>query len=244
MKRFFCASGRFSGQKVVMEDNQQVHYLKSVLRLKPKEKIIVFDELHNEYDCLITEVSQRIVLNIQAKRTPKENAQKLRITVACAIPKKAKIDEVIDKLTQLGVERIIPMETERTEIKLNKEKKAFRKVRWEKIAQGASQQSQRSVLPVIEAVKKFPEVLAESAGYELQLIAHLGGERRNLKEVFAASNAKNIIILIGPEGDFTDGETKAAQSCGFIPVSLGELVLRVDTACIAAVSFLNLYAHG
>jgi 16S rRNA (uracil1498-N3)-methyltransferase len=239
MHRFYCSSKFITQDKINISDKEQIHYLKDVLRLKTGDAAVIFDENGNEYQASIEKLSlQAIVLQIK-KAYQSAEAKRIMVAVACAIPKKSKIDDIIDKLTQLGVDRIIPLLTERVIVKLDKEKKSRRQSRWEKIALAASQQSQRNTIAVIEPVKDFKEVLVESRGYDLKLIPTLAGERKNLKEVLANSHPKNILILIGPEGDFSPQEVSAAVNAGFIPVTFGDLVLRVETACVYIASVLN-----
>jgi 16S rRNA (uracil1498-N3)-methyltransferase len=150
------------------------------------------------------------------------------------------MDDIIDKLTQVGVDRIIPMLTRRVIIKLDKERAGLRLARWQKLALAASGQSQRDSLPEICEFRKFSEVVAGSGEYDLKLIPALIGERRHLKEILGQGIYKNILVLIGPEGDFTPQELQAALEEGFIPVTLGERVLRVDTAAVAVAAFIKL----
>ncbi|MBU1727106.1 MAG: RNA methyltransferase, partial [Candidatus Omnitrophica bacterium] len=164
---------------------------------------------------------------------------KIRLTIACALPKKAKFDDIVDKLTQLGVDGIIPLNTKRVIVKIDKKKEVVRLERWRKIAMSAAKQSQRASVPVVGHLKSIEEVLKEG-DYDLKLIPHLSGKRRSLKEAIEKASPKNILILIGPEGDFTDEEVALAVKYGCVPVSLGELVLRVDTAAIAVASFVRL----
>ncbi len=243
MHRFFSSCQSISDDKIIIGDKEQVHYIKDVLRLKPKDKIIVFDEKGNEYGCAVTKISSSIALNIQAKHPAFKRQKGPHITVACAIPKKSKFDDIVDKLTQLGVERIVPLLTQRVIIKWDKQKMALQQKRWEKIALCASQQSQRSDLAIIEPIKNIREVLSASEVFDLKLIPALIGRRRALKEIFAQFNPRNILVLIGPEGDFTPQEVDLAKEAGCIPVSLGELVLRVETAAVAVASFIRLYAN-
>jgi len=241
MHRFFFPFQNISVPKIILRDKKQIHHLR-VLRLKVKDKVVIFDEKNNEYTCLIRDFSnQQVVFEIKEKQTVK--IPKMNITVACAIPKKSKIDEIIDKLTQLGVDRIIPLETQRVMVKLDPKKKQLRLLRWRKIAENASQQSQRNRIPIVEPIQNIKEVLAESSGFNLKLIPTLMGQRRTLKEVLEQGKPKNILILIGPEGDFTPEEIDLAIKAGCIPVTLGELVLRVETAAIAVVSFIKLYLY-
>jgi 16S rRNA (uracil1498-N3)-methyltransferase len=240
MHRLYVDTPNILEGKIVISDQGKIHHLRGVLRLKIGEEITVFDGKGNEY---LTEVKkfsgQSINLKIKERRVIA--IKKVYLAIACAIPKKSKIDEIIDKLTQLGADRIIPMLTERVIVKLDKHKKILREARWKKIAQSASEQSQRSMVPIIVPVKNFKEVLSEAKDFDLKLIPTLSGKRKLLKEIIVNQNPKNILVLIGPEGDFTDAEVDLAKKSGFVPVSLTDTVLRVDTAAIAVASFIKLY---
>jgi 16S rRNA (uracil1498-N3)-methyltransferase len=239
---FFCDPIAIADKKIILSDKKQIHHIRDVLRLKVNERVQVFDALGNAYACRISQVHERIVLDIQKRLEPKAQ-EKVRITLACAIPKKAKFDEIVDKLTQIGVYSIIPLLTERVVVRWDRQKQFNQQKRWEKIALSAAQQSQRTSLPIIQPPQKIAELLGNSRNYALKLIPVLSGQRRPMSEILSRTKARNILVLIGPEGDFTPQELSLAQSKGFIPVSLGDLVLRVDTAAIAAASFITLYAH-
>jgi len=241
MPRFFCASQDVSAGKIIISNKEQVHHIRDVLRLKVKEGATICDETGREFDCLVEAISDKITLKIVKTSGLDTQRQKVNITVGCAIPKKSKFDDIVDKLTQLGVTKIIPLLTERVIVKWDARKRASQQKRWEKIALNAAQQSQRSILPIIEPVKKIEEVLKESAGYDLKLIPVLIDERKPLRDILAQASPKNILILIGPEGDFTPDEVALAKAKGFVSVTLGDNVLRVDTAAIAVVSYLRLF---
>lgn len=255
MHRLYCPSQNISSDKIIIDNKGQVHHAKNVLRLKVNEEVIIFDDKGNEYHSILEKsLPKSIFFKIKAKdkfTLPLHagagfilKPSKIKIVVACALPKGSRMDEIIDKLTQLGVERIIPLETERVIVKLNKHKRILRQERWKKIALNASLQSQRNTLPVIEPIKDIKQLLSDLEGFDLKLIPTLSGERKLLKEVIQKAKPKNILILIGPEGDFAEEELDLAKSRGCIPVSLGDLVLRVETAAVAAVSFMRLYADS
>ncbi len=240
MYRLFCVFKELPKDSIVISDFDQVHHVNNVLHLKVDEGIIVFDEKGNEYYTVIEKITPKNIV-LKVRNTKKKIAEhKILITVACAIPKKSKFDGLIDKLTQLGVDRIIPMQTERVVVKINGKKKDARLCRWNKIVVSASEQSQRNTLPVIEPIKDIKKVLLESGDYDLKLIPALIDERKILKDVFQGINPRNILVLIGPEGDFSPYEVSLAKEAGFIPVTLGANVLRVETAAVAVVSFLRL----
>jgi 16S rRNA (uracil1498-N3)-methyltransferase len=124
-------------------------------------------------------------------------------------------------------------------VKLDSAKTEARLKRWQKIAQSAAQQSQRSRIPVIESVARFEDVILSSQDYDLKLIPNLSGERKPIREVVAETRPKDVIVLVGPEGDFTAEEVGLALSQGFIAVSLGDTVLRVATAAIAVAAYIK-----
>jgi len=241
VNRFYIENINVVDKFIILNDIAQLHHLKDVLRIRPGEKITVFDCSGNEYVAAVAEIGPRCAkLEIKEKNSP--NNLNIQMTVACAIPKKVKMDDIIDKLTQLGVACIIPLQTERVIVKLDKQKKIQRFLRWEKIALSAVKQSQRSNLVVIKPVTDFKELVVNLGDFDLKLILTLETERETLKNIFnqTARKLKKIILLIGPEGDFTLQEIILAKEAGFLPVSLGKGVLRVDTAAIAAVSFIKL----
>lgn len=243
MLRLYSPSKNIFRRKIIIdENNDQFHHAKNVLRLKVDDEVIIFDDKKNEYQAILEKILPKsIIFNIKYKENFIPNPSRVKITVACAIPKASHMDDIIDKLTQLGVDRIIPLETERVIVKLDKHKKILRQQRWNKIALNASQQSQRNTLPILEPVKKIKEFLSDSGSFDLKLIPALIGQRKPLKEALKNSKPKNILVMIGPEGDFTPGELELAEKAGCIPVTLGDLVLRVETAAVAVAGFIRLY---
>jgi 16S rRNA (uracil1498-N3)-methyltransferase len=245
MHRFYCPAKNISSRSITLSDLNQIHHIRDVLRLKVGGELIIFDERQNEYLASFEKIqAQKIILKRKTKIKPGDSKNRLRISVACAIPKKAKMDDMVDKLTQLGADRIIPLETERVIVKITGQKRNARIERWRRIALSASMQSQRKELPAIESIKTMDELLAGASIYDLKLIPTLGGERNSLKEILKDTKPANVLLLIGPEGDFSEKEVSLARNYGCVPVSLGNLVLRVDTACLAAVSFIRLYADN
>jgi len=239
MNRFFSPSSNISADKIIIGDKDQAHHIKNVLKLKPGEKAVVFDENSNEYNCVICELKDKVRLDIKNKIPVSGNDEEIKLTIACAIPKKAKFDDIVDKLTQLGVEAIIPLDTERVVVRLDKDKVQLRLARWKKIALSAAKQSQRRNVPAVKPLATMKEVLEGPEKYDLKLIPTLSGGRKRLKDVFRQIKPKNILVFIGPEGDFTGAEVALAKEAGCVPVSLGDLVLRVDTAAIAVASFIR-----
>ncbi|MDD2703502.1 MAG: RsmE family RNA methyltransferase, partial [Candidatus Omnitrophica bacterium] len=162
MHRFFCRSSEIKGNAIHITDITQVHHIRDVLRYKPRDEIFFFDENGFEYSGKVLSIDkERLAVNLTGrKKTPIRRMPS--ITIACAIPKQTKMEDIVDKLTQLDVDRIIPMVTERVIVKLDPQKKTLKLSRWQKIAVQASQQSKRNTLPAIGPVLNFAEVLAET----------------------------------------------------------------------------------
>lgn len=239
MNRVFCPELKIANNTYAIADSQQVHHLKNVLRVEAGDELVVFDGRGQQYLCQVQSVAISSVTVRVLKPLPAHSRQLIELAVACAIPKQTKMDDIIDKLTQLGVQRIIPMDTERVIVRLDAKKALARQQRWEKIALSAVKQSQRNTLVTVDKVRTFDEVLAASARYGLKLIPALIGDRILLKDALAARQPDApVLVMIGPEGDFSPAEIDAAQKKGFIPVSLGETVLRVDTAAIACAAHI------
>ena len=241
MNRFLIHKIGTKDKNIILNDAEQLHHLRDVLRIKPPELVEVFDDDGNEYIAAVVEIGLREAkLEIKEKRVPQDPG--VSLTVACAIPKKVKMDDIIDKLTQLGVECIIPLETERVIVRLDKQKKTERFERWKKIALSAAKQSHGSRLAQIKPVSTLEDALSLANEFDLKLIPTLEGKRKTLKETLNQESKKNkkIMVLIGPEGDFSPREIALAEKAGFLPVSLGQRVLRVDTAAIAVASFIKI----
>jgi len=237
MHRFFMPhtiSDRF-----VISDRSQLHYIKDVLRLEANEEVAVFDNSGNEYTCIIMSIGKEQAFLLVKEKKP-AIVSAVNLTIACAIPKKNDMDEIVDKLTQLEVRSIIPMETERTIVRLDEDKKESRLNRWRKIAQSAAEQSQRNNITIIREVTDVKDVIMNSRDFNLKLIPALIDDRKHVREIISVYEQGCILVLIGPEGDFTPQEMKLAKDNGFMPVSLGGSVLRVSTAAIAITSYIKL----
>ncbi len=244
MNRFYCPDPKILDDFLFLDDKKTLHHIKRVLCLKPGEQVTVFDAKGAEYLCFIENIKDEVCLKIKDKVTLHKQISGIKLTVACAIPKNCRFDDIVDKLGQLGVYRIIPLVTERVIVKLDTKKERLKLERWRKIIKSSAQQSQRSVLPLLDDITSLEDLLKQVNCFDLKIIPTLAGERSLLREVIPAVKENiSILVLIGPEGDFSDGEIEKCRKKGFIPVSLGRNVLRVDTAAIASAGFILFYAN-
>jgi 16S rRNA (uracil1498-N3)-methyltransferase len=242
MARLYCPEESLHGKYIVIGEREQIHYLCDVLRLKIKDEVFVFDGRGNEYHCQIQKLSSREITLTKIEKIKMRLQWKTNLAIACALPKqKSRFDDLVDKLSQLGVDRIIPMITKRVIVRWDSNQKQRHRQRWCEIAKQACIQSGRNNLPIVEPVKEINQILTQVESYDSRLILTLLEKKRNLRDIVCEPLPKNVLILIGPEGDFTPQELTQAKTAGFIPVFLGDLVLRLDTAAIAVAAFFRLY---
>ena len=240
------------GDRIIISDPRQIHHLAVVLRLKCGDEVSAFDGKDNEHLCQIEEIAKnKLTLIIRQTKTVSLSQGAMagnriaaaisdkEITLACAIPKNVKMDYIIQKTTELGVSRIIPIRTKRTIVKIDPQKAADKHKRWQRIAQEASKQCKRIRFPLIDPVREFKDVLSEISRYDLAIIPNLEKGNKAIANAVNAFKGKSILFFIGPEGDFTPDEIASAREKGCVGVSLGDLVLKVDTAAIAVTAFLR-----
>jgi 16S rRNA (uracil1498-N3)-methyltransferase len=214
----------------------------TVLRVKDGDTVTVFDGRGNEAHCRVAAVAGDVVrlALVQQTATP---PLPVRMTLAQAIPKK-NMDFIVQKATELGASSIVPLMSDRTLVQLDAD--APKVDRWRSIALEACKQSGNNWLPEIARPEKAREYLARLAErpseHSLKLIASLQPDARPLKQILAGmggSVVTSVLILIGPEGDFTPAELSMAKSAGCLPLSLGPLILRAETAALYTLSILH-----
>lgn len=212
-----------------------------MLCFKKNDDLIVFNGQGLEALGTIQAISKK---SAQIRLQNFSNHQRLKpsLVLACAIPKKSKFETIIEKCTELGADEIIPLKTIRTEMSGSAENLKHKHERYQEVAINACKQSQRSFLPKIHPVMILDAMFAMITADDLSLIGSLHQNRKPLASLSLNQLRKTqrIYILIGPEGDFTDEEMHLALSKGSLPVSLGPQVLKVETAAMAAISFLML----
>ena len=238
MRRFYCPSCNITQSQATIIDASQVHHIKDVLRIKAGAKIALFDDEQKEYSGLVKQVSQQKII-IAIERQEQAKSDEKTICLAVALPKRAKFDFIVEKLCELGVDTIAPLISRHTVVRPAKDKQEKMFIRWQKISLGASQQAKRRTLARILPIGDFEAGLSLIKDFDLALIACLNVRAIPLKEALRDFSAQSIIVFIGPEGDFACREVELALKSGCIPVSLGALTLKVDTACLFVLSILR-----
>jgi 16S rRNA (uracil1498-N3)-methyltransferase len=234
MRRFFAEPKCFSEREVVLSREESKH-LRDVLRLREGERISVFDGAGNEFLCLIKKIErEKSMLEILEKINAPAPESDLNLTLAIALLKGEKFDLVVQKATELGAKRIVPLGTKRADVKLKDESDATKKMeRWRRIALEAAKQSGRSVVPVIEMPILFENFVKNETGI---LFAERGGA--NLHQSLEMFD-RNLTAIVGAEGGWETAEIDSARENNFQIVTLGGRILRAETAAITVVSLLQ-----
>ncbi len=237
MSRFFVKSSMIDGSEITLSEEDSVH-LARVLRAGTGEMITVCDENGTEYEAEIFSISKR---EVKAKITDyKKSATepKIEVTIFQGLPKGSKMELIIQKCVEIGVSRIVPVETARAVVKLNGEKSAEKTKRWNKIAEEAAKQSGRGKIPKVEIPVSFKEAVGKASEFDMAIIPYEQHQNADIKSYLRSKSPGNIAVYIGPEGGFEEEEIKLAKDCGIYAVSLGKRILRTETAPLAVLAVL------
>jgi 16S rRNA (uracil1498-N3)-methyltransferase len=223
----------------------QARYLKTVLRSKEGDPLLIFNGTDWEYKAVIRRrTAEGMELEITGRqRLP---AAEIHVTLCQAVPKAEKMDGIIRHATELGVERIVPFLAERSVPRWQSEQLPRKRGRWQKIAVEASRQCGRPDIPEIGEIVTFEQMLRDVPESGLRLIPWEEETKTGIREILrdpARSGMKEFVLVIGPEGGFSAGEIELARQAGFLSVSLGKRVLRVETASLAVLAILQ-YEKG
>jgi 16S rRNA (uracil1498-N3)-methyltransferase len=238
MSRFYVTNPRIE-KGILKIEGSEVRHIRRVLRLKAGDEMVVFDGSAKEYEGTIIEESpSSVAIRIQNIFSSKRESP-LEITLAQSLLKGEKMDYLIQKATELGVIEIIPFFSTRSIPLFEKSKGLKRYHRWKRIAIEASKQCGRGVIPKIEPLQDYSEILPIASKDTLRLVLWERGGKK-LKEVLRGSKEKGkIFFIVGPEGGLSQEEVEHAKKEGFISVSLGERILRSETAGLCLLSVLQ-----
>jgi 16S rRNA (uracil1498-N3)-methyltransferase len=227
--RFF-ASPLSLRESTILLDADESHHLGRVLRLLPGTLVYAFDGKGAEYECEVARVHKDHAELRVVARLSNEVESPLQLTLGQALVKGDKFDWIVQKATELGITRIVPLVTEHSEFK-KVEGRELRLPRWRKIALEATKQCGRRTLTEIREVQSFEQFCATDTN-DLRLIF----SERQGKRLSEMPPASSLTIVIGPEGGWSERELQQAEAAGFLPIHLGNRILRTETAAIAAVA--------
>ena len=223
MPRFFVPKDAISGDKIVISGDDVLHIGK-VLRLREKDRITVCDGEGTDFECIIESVSKREVLCRALDSFKNVCEDNVKVTLYQSLPKVSKMDFVIQKCVELGVDAFAPFISERSVAKGDKCE------RYRKISEEAAKQSGRGIVPSVSDICDFDGALESFAQNELAIFAYEEEREVTLKSVLSGKKPKSIGIMIGPEGGFAPGEAEKAKMSGAKSVTLGKRILRTETA--------------
>lgn len=236
MPRFIIDSSQIKNNSVTLSAEESRHALQ-VLRVKSGDVIDLFDGKGGEYRGIVIAVKNNTV-SLSLDKSKARSVTLPQITLAVSVIKPERMDLLLQKASELGVGTIIPLLTERTVVRLPKERWDAKLVRWQKIVKEACKQCGQTQIPTVHPVRKMEDFLKEQKNTELLLIPTLATSTMPLEEALRKSSATKATVLIGPEGDFTPQEVGMALQKGALPVSLGPLVMRSETAALYMLSVL------
>lgn len=227
------------GSDLVELTGPEAHHLARVLRVKAGDPVTCFDGAGREGQGRVLQVTRRgMTLELSRRRNVPERPWHLRLGVA--VPADGRIAPIVNQATQLGVSELIPITTARTVVRVAPGKQAGQEARLRRIAIEAGKQSGASWLPTIRPVTPWPQVAASIPQRDLTLMATVQGPHACVRGLLAQKPVRDLLLLIGPEGDWTEAEILEGTAAGAHRFSLGPQVLRCETACVAAVSILSL----
>ena len=230
MQRYFAVD------KDLNISEKDKHHIINVMRMKLNDKIeIVYDE--KVYMCEINDISKKDVSYSVKDIIDINNELPVKVTIAVSLVNEKKLDFILQKCTELGVYDFILVNSDRSKIKIDgKEKKKIE--RWNTITKEAAEQSHRNIKPIVREIMSINDVL--KLDYDLKLTCSTKENEKTIKNVLQNStNCDRIIIVVGPEGGLTVSEEEKLEKNGFIPVTLGNLILRTETVPMYIMSLIN-----
>lgn len=240
MRYFFIEPAALLKPTVAI-DGSEVRHMKKVLRLRPGDPIRLFDGEGFEYEAVIRRfVADRVELNI-GQKFPGTREPSVQIAVAQALLKEKKMDRLLRHLCELGLTHWIPFTSERSIPKPGEKRMPARMQRWNKIIKESAKQCRRARLPEINRTLAFEEVLDSEGSWNLKVVFY-ENESASLNSIILQAGPQHpqkILMIMGPEGGFSDPEIAKARAAGCLVAGLGPRILRAETATIAAITLIQ-----
>lgn len=238
MARFYVPHPKIENG-ILKVEGDEVKHIRKVLRLRVGDPLSVFDGSGKEYEGVIVEERSSSISILVGTISPSKRESELEITLAQSLLKGEKMDYLIQKATELGVKRIVPFISSRSIPLLEKAKRLERHRRWKKIAVEASKQCGRGVIPEIDPPGDYHELLGSVPEGALKFILWEKEGERLKGALKTAGRSSRIFFIVGPEGGFSREEVEEAKRSDFVPVTLGERILRAETASLCLLSILQ-----
>ncbi|HYE81185.1 MAG TPA: 16S rRNA (uracil(1498)-N(3))-methyltransferase [Clostridia bacterium] len=236
MHRFFIKRENIRKGGITLE-GEDVKHISRVLRLQPGDKLVLCDGEGTDYITAIESIDKYSVKTMIINKETSKGESGIDVILYQGIPKSTKMDLIIQKCTEMGIRRIVPVYTARTVVRLESEKDEKKKVeRWTKIAEEAAKQSGRGVIPTVDMPVSLQEAFEDAAELDAVIVPYEQEESISVKEALSKDKVGSIGFFIGPEGGFEASEMLAAKKMGALPVTLGSRILRTETAGVVVLA--------
>lgn len=240
MSTFFVKNNQVTEKSIEIID-EDVNHIKNVLRYKIDDEIDVCDENGTRYKTKIEKFEKDSIMLEIIEKSIKNTECSLNITLFQGLPKADKMDLITQKCTELGIKEIIPFISERVIVKLDDKSETKKQERWQKIAKEAAKQSGRQIVPNIKKTINLKNIIENLSKYDIVIVPYECEKEHNIKSILKESkkDIKNIAIVIGPEGGFSENDIKILEEAKNVKkVSLGPRILRTETAGIATLAMV------
>ena len=253
MDRFFVEPEHLNlDDKTLYIDGEDVKHISKVLRYGQGDEIEVCDSNGHEYICRIESVDKsRIDLSI-VDEVDINRESRIRVSLYQGVPKSTKMDIILQKLTEAGVDEIVPVNTKRSVVNIKGDKADKKFDRWERIIYEAAKQSKRGLIPKLRGILSFKEALEDMGKNDINICPYEVEKSLGIKEALQTGQVKKILenkdevrvgIFIGPEGGFAEEENEMVKAAGIASVTMGPRIFRTETASIVATA-ITLYELG
>jgi len=236
MSRFFVSKNNISDKRILI-DGEDVLHISRVLRMREGDELTICDGDKTDYLCKISSISKKEVICDIITRIENQNESDVLVTLYQGVPKGAKMDLIIQKCVELGITEIVPVAAERSIVKIKPGEFGGKRTRYQRVAYEAAKQCGRGIIPAIAEVTTFKS--ADMTRHDLIIIAYEDEKGTTLKSLLKANlKAKDIAIVIGPEGGLERAEVDVLTQKGGTAVTLGPRILRTETAGMAALAMI------
>jgi 16S rRNA (uracil1498-N3)-methyltransferase len=243
MHRFYISPENWDPRALTLRGNE-AHHARDVLRMKRGDRVVVFNGRGREITVEIVEVA-RDEVHLRKLQENESPPLRCRITLGQAIPKGKNMDLIVQKAVEIGAAEIAPMISERTIVDLDAEEAEQKRLKWQQIAIEAAKQCGQNWLPTVQVPRKLKDFFAQQHAHDLRLIGSLQPDALHLRHILSeyrerhGDRPQSVLMMVGPEGDFTPAELALAKTHSCRPITLGPIILRVETAAIYCLSVLS-----
>src|SRR5881396_1247998 len=243
MHRFYLSPEHWDPSALTLRGTE-AHHARDVLRMRRGERAVLFNGRGREVTAEVVDLA-RDEIRLRKLHETETPPLRCRITLAQAIPKGKNMDLIVQKAVEIGAAEIAPLISERTIVDLGPKEGEQRRAKWQQIAIEAAKQCGQNWLPTVPVPRKLKDFFSHAGSFDLRLIGSLQPDAIHLNKILGdyadqhRDRPQSVLMLVGPEGDFTPAELALAKTHGCLPITLGPIILRVETAAIYCLSVLS-----